>query len=43
MDVETKRKEFMDWPEYIKHPELFSDKVLAKASVKMIKAIRTNS
>lgn len=39
MNIDDKRKEFMAWPEYKEYPELFSDRVLAKASIKKIKAM----
>ena len=34
MNIEDKRKKFMDWPEYRKHPELFSDSMLKRLGLK---------
>ena len=39
MNIEVKRKEFMDWLEYKDYPELFSDLVLKRSSVDRVRSL----
>ena len=39
MNIEVKKKEFMDWPEYKNHPELFTSQVLARSSIDKVKSL----